>query len=86
MSILLSMNHLIKFDVLRSARQSAGKRLPPNEITVKRNDLLAKRRQSIIDNKMQRAQFSVEPLVIKDTPADARRSRMASMTCKLESI
>ena len=71
----------------RSARQSAGMYLPPNEITNKRNDLLAKRRQSIIDNKMQRAQFSVPVDVGAATPGvdnatgsgQMKRSRILSM-------
>ena len=68
--------------VRRSARQSNSKRLPPNEIAVKRNDLLTKRRQSIIDNKMQRSQFGT-PAIAGGTSAateDVKRTRVASMT------
>ena len=83
--------------ITRSARLSNSKRLPPNEISVKRNDLLARRRQSIIDNKIQRAQFGTSTSSTSDgignnSPStsllsitgdqDAKRGRVMSMMCK----
>ena len=64
---------------------------------MKRNDLLARRRQSIIDNKIQRAQFGTSTSSTSDgignnSPStsllsitrdqDAKRGRVMSMMCK----